>query len=363
MKKVLFLVVLLLTTCGTSFGDATVGMYYYTGWSPVTGVVKPDPWRPIKPYSPVREPLLGWYDEREVNIVNQQLNWMADYGVDFVVFCWYWTERISRVPPIESAEAAYLNAPARSRIPYALLWANHFPEPTSSAEWDKIVQSWLDRHLKNPEYLRIDEKPVLFVFSPDHFRDQASKIGSNNSANHATDAKALLDRARARAVDAGLKGIYFVLCVPAAQYWTNFAANAGFDALSAYNYHFGIEGGNVPSTPDSESFAELDTYFRMQWNWILRNSSIPYFVPMTAGWDRRPWGGSSNPNHDNCAPTPQEFETHLRAGYDTIVRYSAKTKGIGMLCCWNEFGEGSIIEPTKRYQFEFLKRVQKVFAR
>jgi hypothetical protein len=33
-----------------------------------------------------------------------------------------------------------------------------------------------------------------------------------------------------------------------------------------------------------------------------------------------------------------------------------------MVCCWNEYGEGSYIEPTKMYDLEYLKRIKKVFG-
>ena len=364
-KAALFLIVLILAVSGPAFGSFNIGVYYYPGWSPETGVYKPDGWPPIKNY-PEREPLLGWYNENDVDTVNQHLTWMADYGIGFVAFCWYWYK--PHAPEPETAVRAYLKAPAKSRIPYTLLWANHFPYPTTLAEWDNIVKFWLDEHMKNPEYLRIDGKPALFVFSTDHLRDQAWKIiygtGTPTHDENINATKALLDRARDAANKAGLNGIYFVLCTLASMYWVNFAEEAGFDALSAYNYRLGMEGderGTV--TPYSHSFTELDAYYRMHWNWILKNSRMPYFVPMISGWDKRPWGGSSDPLHDNSSSTPQEFETHLRAGYDTIIRHATRTKGIGILYAWNEYGEGGIIEPTKRHGLEYLRLVQKVFPK
>ena len=356
-KVVLFFIILILTVNGTAFGAATIGMYYYPGWWPVTR------WDRIKPY-PEREPLLGWYDEGAVPTVNQQLAWMVDYGVGFVAFAWYWeADRIPKLQP-ETAIRAYLEADMRSRIPYALLWCNHNPSPESLEEWDEIIEYWLDQHLRNPEYLRIDGKPAVFIFAPggtgadgraSGLREQAAAIGLTPHQ--------MLERARTAARTKGLDGIYFILCIAAYQPWVNFAVDSGVDAITAYNYHIGTEGSAGTDTPFSRSFTELDAYYRMQWNWLLKNSPIPYFVPMTSGWDSRPWGGSSDPLHDNCAPTPQEFETHLRAGYDTIIRYAAQTKGICMLYAWNEYGEGGIIEPTKRHGFEFLQRVRKVFSK
>jgi hypothetical protein len=283
--------------------------------------------------------------------LDKQLSWMAEYGIDFVTFCWYWE---NGRPKPETAVRAYLNAPSRARISYALLWANHFKSPSTTEEWDDMVEYWLNRHLSNPEYLQIDGKPVMFIFSADFFRDQAKVIGLGPAE--------MLSRARKAAHAKGLKGIYFVLCVVASDYWVEqFLPISGVDAITAYNYHFGITGSIKTKTRLSHSFAELDNGYRTQWKWILSKSKKPYFVPMTSGWDKRPWGGSKDPLHDNSMSTPDEFEKHLRAGYEMITRNSEKTKNIGMLCCWNEYGEGSIIEPTKSYGFEYLNRVYKVF--
>jgi hypothetical protein len=145
--------------------------------------------------------LLGWYHDAKVETVSQQLEWMADYGIDFVAFAWYW-ERKRPMP--ETAVRAYLNAPesARARVPYVLLWANHSKTPASLEDWDRLVEYWLERHLQNPEYLRIDGKPALFVFTGDHLREQAKVLGLAPAE--------MLERARSAARAKGLKGIYFV---------------------------------------------------------------------------------------------------------------------------------------------------------
>lgn len=332
--------------------DFSIGVYYYPGWSPyIKGAKEPDPWQAIKAF-PEREPLLGWYHDGMRETLDRQLTWMADHGVDFVTFDWYWEK--ARPAP-ETSVRAYLQSPVRARVRYALLWANHTKAPQSLQEWDALVDYWVARHLGNPEYMRLDGKPVLYVFSPDGIRDQAKQIGLSVSD--------LLNRARAKAKAAGLPGIYFVLCVPAIDYWVlDFSPNAGFDALSAYNYHFGIAGDANKRTPDSHSFEELDSGYQMQWRWILANSKLPYFVPMTSGWDKRPWGGSRNSLHDNSMSNPGSFERHLLKGKAMIQAYPAKTRGIGMVCCWNEFGEGSYIEPTRRFGLEYLQRLKKVFG-
>ena len=333
--------------------EFTLGVYYYPGWSPYTkGPREPDPWKAIQAY-PEREPLLGWYHDGKRETLDQQLGWMADHGISFVTFDWYWE---NGRPAPETSVRAYLQSAARSRVQYNLLWANHNKEPRTLAEWHALVDFWLSRHMQNPEYLRIDGKPVLTIFSPEVLRDQAKALG--------LPVAAMLDMARDKAKALGLPGIYFVLCVAATDYWVlDFAPKAGLDALTAYNYHFGVAGDANKRTPNSHSFEELDGGYQMQWQWILKNSELPYFVPMTSGWDKRPWGGSGkDPLHDNSVSTPDSFEQHLLKAKASLKAYPEKTKGMGMICCWNEYGEGSYIEPTKRYGTAYLQRVLSVFG-
>jgi hypothetical protein len=331
-----------------------IGVYYYPGWSPnIKGPNTPDTWNDIKPYADEREPLLGWYHDGKRSTLDRQLAWMADHGIAFTIFDWYWEKG---KPATETSVRAYLESPERKRVRYALLWANHTNEPNSLKEWDALSDFWISQHLKNPEYIQIDGKPALFVFSPEVLDQQARLIG--------VPVAKLLDRTRSKARAAGLKGVYFVLCVPAIEHWVKgFAPAAGFDALSAYNYHFGVEGDAAKQTSPSETFEELDDGYRKQWRWILANSQLPYFPAMTSGWDNRPWGGSKNPRHDNSVSTPQTFEAHLRAAKAAMDAHPEKTKRIGVVCCWNEFGEGSYIEPTKKHGHQYLERVRQVFGK
>ncbi|MFX9077399.1 glycoside hydrolase family 99-like domain-containing protein, partial [Acinetobacter baumannii] len=75
---------------------------------------------------------------------------------------------------------------------------------------------------------------------------------------------------------------------------------------------------------------------------------------MTSGWDKRPWGGSSDSDHDNSMGTADQFEQHLIAAKKRMDQFPAQTLKTGIICCWNEFGEGSFIEPTQQNGFDFL---------
>jgi Glycosyltransferase WbsX len=166
----------------------------------------------------------------------------------------------------------------------------------------------------------------------------------------------LLAEAEARARLAGHKGIYFVGGTHVDSSVVKVAGTSGYSAFSSYNYR-----GRADDS--ATSFEELDSAYQYVWDWIVKESSIPYIVPMTQGWDKRPWGGSRpNPLHDLSGGNLPGFERHLIAARKAMDANPAKTMKTGVICCWNEFGEGSFIEPTQQDRFGYLEKVRKVFG-
>lgn len=329
-----------------------IGVYYYPGWKEdQVGAVSAKPWQVIKEF-PELEPMLGWYPEGSVSVAEQQLQWMHDYGIDYVVYDWYWDGKRTY---LEHGLAAYFQAFNNNLVKFSLLWANHDGRPRSLDEFTDMVRYWVSNYFPREQYLRIDGKPVVFVFSAQMLLTESKKFGKTT--------KELLQLADELAKEKGLPGIYFVAGGGAVAPMANqYAPKNGYNALSAYNYHNGSSGKYIPNAPVSHSYEELDTGYREHWNWILKNSPLPYIVPMTSGWDKRPWGGSKDSLHDNSISSPESFEQHLRAGKALMDKYPGKSIKTGVICCWNEFGEGSYIEPTKKDGFSYLEKVKKVFG-
>lgn len=359
-----------LTWCATLFGVALlyalalpayaqtgaksqVGVFYFPGWKDgELGLAYPKPWEPIRAY-PEREPMLGWYDEGRQEVMDQHLTWMRDHGVSFVVFDWYWAGQRS---VLGHALAAYHRSSLRAAVPYALMWANHGAGPKALADFDAMARELVEVHFPRPEYMRVQGRPVFYIMVPETLESRAQALGS--------DSTALIASLQRRAKAAGLPEILLVAgagggpgpVVRSAKRW-------GYGAYFTYNYHAGVGGRTRGEARFSRSFAELDAGYREHWDWFLSQGDLPYVVPMTAGWDKRPWGGSKDPAHDQSVPTEQEFLAHLRAGKASIQSNLDKTLGLGIICCWNEFGEGSIVEPTKALGFQRLRAVRDVFGR
>lgn len=353
--RLFFIMLACCTMAGASANDATpgyqIGVYYFPGWRDgQRGAPAVKPWERIKAY-PEREPLLGWYQEGDVEIAEKQIAWMKEYGIDYVVFNWFWDGK----PFLEHGLSAFMQASNRDQIRFSLLWANHSKVPKNIGQFTSMVDYWIKYYFPRDEFLKIDGRPVVFIFSQQQLRDNAKSFGTTTAE--------LIALADAAAIRAGFSGIFFVGGTGATNYWVKeYGPQNNYSAFSAYNYDRGFSGTYNALKRPSHSYMELDQAYRENWDWILANSPLPYILPVTSGWDKRPWGGSRDPFHDNSSSSPDEFEQHLKAAKLRIDNYPDKTKRMSVICCWNEYGEGSYIEPTKKQGFSYLEKIQKVFG-
>lgn len=347
--------------CGALLGSAhavaadvlRVGVYYFPGWKPgQKGSAYEVPWDLIKPF-PEREPLLGWYEEDAPGVMTQQLAWMKGHGIDYVVFDWLWGAE--NRPYLAHGVNAYLLAENRHGVDFAILWANHTDYVFSREQFEALFRFWAQRYFFRPDYLKVDGKPVIFLFSAQVLVRNAARIGLTS--------KALMEMADAAAKAVGLPGVAVVGGIGGnAEPGFDYSANSGFAGFSAYNFHGPATRSFAPGRHVSHSYSELDLAYRDHWTWMLAHASGLYVVPMSSGWDKRPWGGSKDPLHDNSRSGLSEFRLHLHAARKTMTENMMRTRGLGVICCWNEFGEGSFIEPTRVGGFSYLEQVRAVFG-
>ncbi|WP_159977438.1 MULTISPECIES: glycoside hydrolase family 99-like domain-containing protein [unclassified Novosphingobium] len=321
--------VVLAATAGSA--PISIGVYYFPGWSPkLPDAIYTDPWAPIRKF-PDRLPETGTYSDNSPKVMRRQLDDMRKGKLSFVVFDSYNGAKGSE--RLQQALSAYL-ATATNRDPkFALLWANHDDRLASAADWDALVETWLTKYLADSRYMRIGNRPVLFIFSPDNLERRAQAFGSNSAA--------LLAKANDRAREHGMAGIAFVAGGgPRPGIIKGTARARGYAALSDYN--MGTSGYPIAGSGYERRLA----VYRKYWSVYRRDADLPVILPMTVGWDRKPWGGSKE---DGAMSTPSEFGRHIAEGVKILREGNSEAARIGVICCWNEYGEGSVLEPTKKY--------------
>lgn len=346
--KFLFVFFLLFASLISNAEEPIVGVYYFPGWGASGRGDNIPAWEKIKAY-PNREPSIGWYDGDDEQVLKSQLDTMTHYGINLVVFDWYWEHgKPKYTAPIENFKK--LNNNSSAPIRYSILWANHADGFSSLSDFDVIVKYWVEQYLSGRNFYIYHGKPVVFLFSPAGFERAAKKIG--------TTAAELIERSQIIAQDAGLKGIsWFGVSHAVDQYVNKYMISAGYSGVTAYNYHFGLSGvyDATKNYRFSHSYKELVDAYETTWQWFSDNSKLPYLIPLTVGWDKRPWGGSADPQHDFSSGDPEIFLNHVLQAKKILSKKSASIINGVIICCWNEYGEGSILEPTIQYGDKYLK--------
>ena len=139
---------------------ATVGAYYFDGWTGKTDHIN----KLLETEFADRKPVWGWKDDT-VEIMQKQIDYCADYGIAFWAFDWYYPEGQNKTTPLNNALGLYLGAPNRKRLKFCLLVCNHGGFSIGPANWDTCCEKWLAL-FRQPTHLRVAGQPLLIFFSP-----------------------------------------------------------------------------------------------------------------------------------------------------------------------------------------------------
>lgn len=315
-----------------------VGVYYFPGWRSA------GQWAPITRF-PERRPVLGWYREGDPQVADWHIKWAVEHGITFFVYDWYWVQGARQLE--HALHEGYFRSRYHRYLQLCLLWANHNPPGTSSHEdCLNLVRHWIKHYFHRPEHLRIDDKPAVFIFSPYQLRLDLGSDGVRRA----------LDAMREECVKSGLKGLYILACVGDSGD-ALVAAREGYDAVTAYNWpHLGVVGDTKWAPFDS-----LIEGYRRQWESIAEHCPIPLLPPISGGWDSRPWHGAGA--LVRYGRTPEKFKRHLQDALQLLQRYAPdRVLPMVLIEAWNEWGEGSYIEPHKEFGFGYLDAIREVFT-
>jgi hypothetical protein len=314
-----------------------IGIYYFPGWSP-------DQWNRWEKQRgfPERDPVLGFYEEGDPEVADWHIKWAVENGISFFIYDWYW--RDGHVALARGLEHGYLKAKYRDYLKFCIMWANHAPFADHTLDQLLTVTDyWLENYFQREYYYKIDGKPVVSFFAPDNLtRD----LGGSESVRAAFDAM------RKQAQRAGLPGIYFIACGGNSLSDQRRFMAEGYDAVSAYNYP------GAGTTSQRSSYGLLMNGHISIWNTALIGQVMKYIPLLTVGWDSRPWHGEDAlVRFGRSTELFREGLLAMKEWMDTNGVY------IGLLEAWNEWGEGSYVEPNAEFGFGDLEAIRDVFAK
>jgi len=324
-------------------------------------------------------PLWGYTDESDPKVMEQKIAAAADHGIDAFIFDWYY---YNDGPFLDCPiDLGFLKARNNARLKFAFMWANcdwqeiHpyrrgaerkvlYPGVVTPDTFDTICDRVIRSYFKHPSYWRIDGRPYF------SFHEMTKLMKGFGSV---AETRAALDTFRAKAVAAGLPGLHLNAVVwgrpilpgetkPADA--ARLVRDLGFDSVTSYVW---VHHAALPKL--QTDYGEVrDSYFRY-WNVAERKFSVPYYPNVTMGWDSSPrahqddeFGHFGYPFTNTIGGnTPERFKEALAM---TKRRLLSKPGGPRILNinCWNEWTEGSYLEPDQRYGMKYLEAVRDVFG-
>ena len=314
-------------------------------------------WKLIEPW-PERKPVIGYYNEGTPEVADWHIKYWLEHGISAVIYCWYRTtingpvqQQLGHAIHDGLLKARYLNM-----IKFSIMWENGCGAGAGSSKdvMDNLMPFWIDNYFSNPSYLRVDNKPILYIWVPQNVTRDAG--GSPN-------VRTLLNDMREACKARGLNGLYIVGCVSgkdAAE--LKKMADEGWDASSSYGSSWWYpkeikKSGDFICAP-YEGFVDQQEEILKFKNEV---NAQPDITSIMMGWDSRPWKETPFFWCENTAEKFRDLCVRAKKITDSKTT-SGPEKNTMIFCCWNEFGEGHYIEPTRGYGFSYLDVIRDVFT-
>ena len=324
-------------------------------------------------------PLWGFTDESDPKAMAQKIAAAADCGIDAFIFDWYWYDD---GPYLERGlDEGFLERANRDRLKFALMWANHdwlelhpasrgkpqkllFPGTVTRKTFDSIAGHVVSRYFSHPSCWKIDGCPYFSIYDLGKLLASFGSVAATRSA---------LDDFRATTKAAGHPDLHLNAVVwgqailpgegkPADN--ADLVRRLGFDSVTSYVWIH-----HVPLPRLKTDYTEVqEAYFRYC-DTAEKAFGVPYYPNVSMGWDSSPrcnqadeFGNFGYPFTNTISGnTPAQFEAALRAVKLRLEKRPVNQRVL-TINSWNEWTEGSYLEPDTVHKMAYLEAVRAVFG-
>ena len=337
--------------------DRIVAAHYYPAWKKGTAGLHHG-FDDLHGY-PERTPLLGYYDGDSPTLCDWEIKWALEHGINCFIYCWYRKKENVGKPLTtsdlrlgETLHDGFFHAKYCNMMNFAIMFEaqNNWGATDRQDMVENLMPFWLEHYFSRDNYLKIDGKPVVFVYD---YQNQLQ-----NSFDSAQEQRKTFDTCRKMAKSAGFEGLIFAI-----EYRKDDLSvidgyrERGYDFSFAYCW--GIKQSNATN---EEVMAEQLRRI------TLRTEKIPdYFCPtVSCMWDPSPrfvsmptvYQPEKNPSLWKLTPAQFRELLHRTVALTESMPKDHIARRLLMLDNWNEWDEGHYIMPSHEFGFGYLQAVR-----
>jgi hypothetical protein len=327
----------------------TIICIYFPGWcTPNGGGPNPTaPWDLITEFDATRVPILGTYDETLQSITDTHLTWMKRFGIDVIAIDWFMEWDGTVLQPLLDHVLRNYFASTVDKPKLCIQFANSTNKAGLTRNtWPSVYNNWIQNIFNDPNYYKIDGKPVVILNSVPDFK---TSIGTHVQVKQAwTDA-------RAACVRYGHPGLYVMGGqADSVAAWTSVTTPdiEGYDGVTGTNVYKTTKDDGVTLSASATDYAGLHAavfqpmtshFVGFAPGWVAVPEVPVVWPPVTVGFDNTPWNAGSTTLAGT--PTLAQWINHL-VTCKAFLDANPKCNKTFVIQNWNEFGEGNILEPT-----------------
>ena len=259
-------------------------------------------------------PLIGPYHSGDKTVIEYHLLLMKYAGVDGVLIDWYGTFDTNDYKINLDNSNALIELIGKVGLKYAIVYEDRTLEPVVQAGLAGSVESaaridmqyMQNNYFNDPNYYYVDGKPLLLVFGPDRLKSE--------------------------------------------QEWTNVFASLDPKPTFLPLAELSAEVGNAKSGEFAWIF-DGDQSKEDFWYQNLDNIAIPMGSAYPGFHDFYEQGGYGDSfffiDHNNGNTLDTKLQQVKSANLDLV-----------QLVTWNDYGEGTILEPTQEFGFSYIEKIR-----
>jgi O-antigen biosynthesis protein len=295
---------------------------------------------------------LGYYDLRVPSVMNEQAVIAGRYGISGFCYFYYWFDG-KRVldGPLER-----ILATGKPEFPFCLCWANE----NWTRRWDGgneevlLRQTYSDnsalsviadigRYMRSPQYIKINNRPLILIY-------RIKKI---------TNPKRTMQVWRNFCRQNEIGEIYIAMV-------ESFELSARPEDPKQYGCDISVEfpahgmvrdEKQVVQAINREWSGEVHDYRKLAGEFMRRvDAGFPRLRSVLVGWDNTPRYPTRSLILEHS--TPGAFQAWLEWTYRRTLEQNFGDERIVFILSWNEWCEGSYLEPDRRFGRSYLQAVR-----